>query len=247
MLVLVLQVRVRARSTPPRTGVQEPPVLSVEMLNPVDEQRPLAQLVICCARRVGSSSGVGGAAGVVVAVRWVVCICRPPSPCWAHRRARSTPSTPMALTRIIRGLGRLLRAHSGRHRVLRVSRCCCCIDSDLPESLQVGFILFCVLSIFALLGGALFERRHVLGLEPTHSPERSAEREDRERSRERAKALDVVYGEARGGNFMAARDSLLHWMRSRRSATGSSVTCGSSSPRRAPGRTRRHSSSCRVS
>jgi hypothetical protein len=87
------------------------------------------------------------------------------------------------------------------------------VRSGLPLFVQILFINFAIFSIFALLGGALYERRHVLGYEPTHTPERKAERAERERSRERAHALDVVYGEARGGNFLAARESLLNWIR----------------------------------
>lgn len=179
------------------------------MLNPV-EQRPLAQLIICCA--IGwVVYRLGGAAGALVAVIGLLYLPASIAVLGASSRAFEAIN-PLALTRVIRALGGYYVLVLGvialyAFTILLLYR------FDLPEALRVGFVLFSVLSIFALLGGALYERRHVLGLEPTHSPERRAEREDRERSRERAKALDVIYGEARGGNFMASRDSLLHWMR----------------------------------
>lgn len=191
-------------------GVEEPPVLSVEMLNPVDEQRPLAQLIITSA--VGWLAWkLGGTAGLIVAVIGLLYLPASVAVLGASSRAFEAVN-PVALTRVIRGLGGYYLLILG---VIIVYGAALYFfeRAGTWEMLKISSLLFCVLSIFTMLGGALFERRHVLGLEPTHTPERKAEREERERSRERAKALDGVYGEARGGNFMAARDSLLHWMR----------------------------------
>ena len=191
-------------------GLEEPPAMSVEMLNPVDEQRPLAQLIITSA--VGWVAWrLGGAAGIAVAVLGFLYLPASIAVLGVSSRAIEAVN-PMALTRVIRGLGGYYFLILGIIVVYGIALYFL-YGSGVPQMLKISLLLFCVLSIFTLLGGALYERRHVLGLKPTHSPERKAERADRERSRERAKALDVIYGEARGGNFMAARDSLLHWMR----------------------------------
>jgi hypothetical protein len=191
-------------------GVKETPVLSAEMLNPLDEQRPAAQLIICVG--VGwLSYWVGGIPGIVIAVLGLLYLPASVAVLGASSRALEAVN-PLALTRTIIGLGAYYPLMLGviavyAFAVIVLSR------TNVWETLEIAFILFCVLSIFSGLGGALYERRHELGFDATHTPERIAERAERERSRDRAKALDEVYGEARGGNFMAARDSLLRWLR----------------------------------
>jgi hypothetical protein len=180
------------------------------MLTPGDEQRPAAQATICAG--VGwVVYHLGGVPGMAVAV--VALLYLPVSIAVLGASSRAIDAVnPVALTRTIIGLGAYYPLILGiiavyTAAIFFVAR------TDLWESLQVGFLLFCVLSIFTVLGGALYERRHVLGLEPTHTPERKAERAEQERAKERHKALDEVYGEARGGNFMASRESLLRWLR----------------------------------
>jgi hypothetical protein len=190
-------------------GIEEPPVLTAEMLNPL-EQRPLAQLMITAAIG-GLAWKLGGAAGIAVAVIGLFYLPASAAVLGASVRAIDAVN-PVVLTRVIRGLGFYYPLVLGVIAFYGVALYFIG-QTNLWELLQVALALFCVLSIFTMLGGALYERRHELGLEPTHTPERKAERIERERSRERAHALDVVYGEARGGNFMAARDSLLHWLR----------------------------------
>jgi hypothetical protein len=191
-------------------GLEEPPVLSAEMLNPVDEQRPLAQLAITSAIG-GLAWKLGGAAGIAVAVIGLFYLPASVAVLGASGRALEAIN-PMALTRVIRRLGVYYPLVLGVIAFYGIALFFSA-QSRIWELLQLSLLLFCVLSIFAMLGGALYERRHELGFEATHTPERKAEREDFERSRLRARALDTIYGEARGGNFMASRDSLLHWLR----------------------------------
>ena len=191
-------------------GLDETPVLSVEMLNPASEQRPLAQLAICSA--VGwCAYKLGGAAGIAVAVLGLLYLPASVAVLGASSRAIDAVN-PLALTRVIKGLGGYYVFILGVVVVYAIA-IVFLADSALWMTAKIAILMFFVLSIFAVLGGALYERRHVLGLEPTHTPERRAERAERERSKERHKALDEVYGEARGGNFIAARESLLRWLR----------------------------------
>jgi hypothetical protein len=191
-------------------GIDKPPVLSVEMLNPADEQRPVAQLAICAS--VGwVAYKLGGTAGIVVAVIGLLYLPASIAVLGASSRAIDAVN-PVALTRVIKGLGLYYVFILGVVVVYAIA-VVVVVRSSLWQSLQIGFLMFCVLSLFTVLGGALYERRHVLGLDPTHTPERKAERAERERSKERHKALDEVYGEARGGNMIAARESLLRWLR----------------------------------
>lgn len=191
-------------------GVAETPVLSVEMLNPVDEQRPLAQLFITCGI-AGAAIWAGGWAGVVIGIVGLLYL--PVSVAVLGASARALDAVnPIALTRTIAGLGIYYVLILGVIAVYSVVLVLL-VKWNAWEWLRIALALFLVLSLFSTLGGALYERRHELGMEPTHTPEREAEARERERAQVRARALDGVYGEARGGNFIAARDSMLSWLR----------------------------------
>jgi len=59
--------------------------------------------------------------------------------------------------------------------------------------LQIAIFMFCVPSLFSVLGGALYERRHELGLEGWTSPERTQEHVERLLTLKRnGEAFDVV-------------------------------------------------------
>lgn len=190
-------------------GVQETPVLSVEMLNPLDEQRPAAQFVICAL--IGWLVWyVGGWGGVAIGVIGLLYLPVSVAVLGASTRAIDAVN-PLVLTRTIIGLGVyyvLILGIVAAYTLILVLTA----KMGVPDLVNTALTMLFTLSIFSVLGGALYERRHELGIEPTHTPERRAERAERERSLVRARALDQVYGEARGGNFMAARDSLLRWL-----------------------------------
>lgn len=191
-------------------GVEKTPVLSVEMLNPVDDQRPIAQVIICVGIYL-LARWIGGWPGVLVVGIGLLYLPVSVAVLGASSRAIDAVN-PVVLTRVLVGLGVYYPMILGvivlyAVIMLLVAR------SSVWDVVKTFLAQFFVLSVFSALGGALFEQRHRLGLDPTHSPERVAEREHRERSRVRAHALDEVYGEARGGNFIAARDSLLRWIR----------------------------------
>ncbi|MEP7247121.1 MAG: hypothetical protein ABI885_26025 [Gammaproteobacteria bacterium] len=191
-------------------GVKETPVLSTEMLNPVDEQRPAAQAIIVIGLYM-LAKWLGGWLGVLVAVLGGLYL--PISVAVLGTSSRAIDAVnPVVLTRVLIGLGSYYFVILGVI-AFYVIVMFLAAGSSLPYSLKTGLGLFFVLSLFSLLGGALYERRHRLGLDPTHSPERTAERENRERARIRARTLDEVYGEARSGNFLAARESLTRWLR----------------------------------
>jgi hypothetical protein len=69
-----------------------------------------------------------------------------------------------------------------------------------------------VLSIFSLLGGALYERRHEMGLETWKSPERTQERERKEELRENERLVTEAYGLMRADSHIKAWDLLQSWL-----------------------------------
>ena len=55
---------------------------------------------------------------------------------------------------------------------------------ELSMPVRIASFMFCILSVFSVLGGALYERRHELELETWASPERTAERRQAEELRQ---------------------------------------------------------------
>lgn len=174
-------------------GIDEPPVLSVEMVNPV-EQRPLMQLAICAAG-FGLAWWVGGAAGQVIG--GLVLLLLPATAAVLGVTGSALEAlNPLTLARVIRGLG-------GAYLVLLAATLAFAlvwwgIDAlPLWEIVKTAVAQWLLLSLFSLIGGAIYERREALGFEPQVSPERTAEREWRERDRRRAALLDDAYVPAR--------------------------------------------------
>jgi hypothetical protein len=81
--------------------------------------------------------------------------------------------------------------------------------------LQLAFLMFAILSIFSALAGVLYERRHELGLETWHSPERKAERLQVEERKQSQRAIDDAYGKMRVGEHVVAWKLLQTWLASK--------------------------------
>ena len=191
-------------------GVPETPVLSLEMLNPFNEQRPLAQFVICaCVWWL--CWWVGGWFGAALGILGLLYL--PASVAVLGASARAFDAiNPVALTRVITRLGGYYVAILGLVALYAITLVGLA-KLRVPAVIGIPIMLFFILSFFCAMGGALFERRRALGFEATHAPERKQEERERERSRLRARTLDEVYAEARSGNLQAARESLLRWQR----------------------------------
>ena len=152
-------------------GFDEPPALDIHMLNPLDEQRPLAQVVILgliytavklAETRLGSAVAICFAVAAALLLPACVAVL-------GLERNILKALSPMALARMIRGLGMMYPA------VLALSACglvgAALLERlDLWSPLQLGIAMFVILSMFSVLGGALYERRHELGLETRRSP-----------------------------------------------------------------------------
>ena len=191
-------------------GRKDTPVMAVEMLNPVDEQRPLAQLIICVVFAWGAYK-LGGVSGIVLVCAGLLYLPVSVAVLGASSRALDAVN-PLALTRTIIGLGPYYFAIMGV-TILYALLLFVLARADLPRVVQIAASLFLILSLFSGLGSAIFERRHTLGYEATDAPERLAERDERERSQQRARALDLAYGAARSGNVADASSTLLQWLR----------------------------------
>jgi hypothetical protein len=194
-------------------GFDEPPVLDIKMLNPLDEQRPLAQLLIILLLAGATYwvySTLGLAAAGIIAV--VSLLCLPAS--LAILALEGNPFkalSPIAWTAMIKGLGPLYvlvlgLIFLGFLIVYTLGRL------DLWPSVRIALGLFGILSIFSLLGGAIFERRDQLGIQTWTSPEQDAEKVRKEDHAQSEKLVHEAYGLARAGRHIDAWELLQRWL-----------------------------------
>ena len=197
-------------------GYDEPPALDIEMLNPLNEQRPLAQVVILGLIYLAvkfAASNLGHEAAMVLAA--LAAFAFPASVAVLGLERNILKAIyPLALARMIRGLGLaylLVLAVIAGYLVAvgwllaRVS--------FLP--LKVGVAMFGILSMFSLLGGALYERRVELELETRQSPERTAERAHQEDLAVNQAVITKAYGLARVRSHVDAWRTIEDWLASR--------------------------------
>jgi hypothetical protein len=83
---------------------------------------------------------------------------------------------------------------------------------------EIAPTLFAVLSLFSLLGGAVYERRHELDLETAVSPERTEERAQLQVLRASESLVTEAYGLMRVGSHVKAWELLNRWLESRGNA-----------------------------
>jgi membrane protein implicated in regulation of membrane protease activity len=203
-------------------GIDEPPALDIHMLNPADEQRPLAQLAILgliygtvklAQVQLGSPVAVSLAATAALLFPASVAVL-------GLERNMFKALYPPVLVHMVRGLGAtylvalaVIGAYAaGISALLQWV-------SFLP--LELAIAIFGILSTFSMLGGALYERRHELGIDTHRSPERSAELEHRAELRRSEAVVTEAYGLVRVGSHTRAWSLLQDWLAARDRSTES--------------------------
>jgi hypothetical protein len=194
-------------------GFDEPPVLDIKMLNPLDEQRPLAQLLILVLL-AGAIYGVYGALGVAAAgiIAVVSLFCLPASVAILGLEGNLFKAiSPVAWMAMIKGLGPVyllvLSLISLGFLVIYILG-----RLDLWPSIRIALGLFGILSIFSVLGGAIFERRDQLGIRTWTSPEQDAEKQRKEDHVQSEKLIHEAYGLMRAGRHIEAWELLQRWL-----------------------------------
>ena len=196
-------------------GFDEPPTLDIQMMNPIDEQRPLAQVVILgiisyAVYRTYDHFGTGAAVGLAIVCLFFL----PASVAILGLESNILKAAyPVYWFNLVRGLGILYGA------VLLVIvayalglRLLWAFDLWLPVEVVIG--MFAVLSVFSFLGGALYERRHELNLETWVSPERTATLENQQTQRENDKVVHEAYGLMRADSHIKSFQMLEDWLKS---------------------------------
>jgi hypothetical protein len=200
-------------------GFDEPPVLDIQMMNPIDEQRPLGQLAILgliYALISLAESQFGALAATVIAV--ISGLLLPASVAELGLEGNLLKAiNPVAWLRIVLGLGPLyalvllvVAAYvTGLILVWKL---------DLWLSVEIAIGMFAVLSIFSFLGGTLFERRHELGLDTWASPEQTQELRRQEGRKQDDLIVMQAYGLMRASSHVKCWQTLNDWLTSRGNA-----------------------------
>jgi hypothetical protein len=195
-------------------GHEDLPVMSVEMINPVDEQRPLIQAIIVSLgfiaswwvyHTVGPVAGLGLGAVLLTALPATVALLAM-SDSWVHALS------PLAIGRVMKGLGPhyvgvLAIILGGALAILTLALT---LDSLL---LILALAQFVLLAMFCAIGGSIFERRVDLQLDTRTHGERVAERDERHHADARAAVLDRTYALLRLKRRSEAWTNLEGWMR----------------------------------
>jgi hypothetical protein len=189
-------------------GVDEAPVLSMEMVNPL-AQRPAAQLAICLGAWALTHWTDGG---VRVAFIALLALTLPASVAILGASGKVLQAVnPLALWTVMRALGAY---YAGVLALIGVGGLLAWWILALPVWLvfKLAVVQFVVLAIFNAIGAALYEHREQLDLEVLRSPERSQQRSEGERARDRARMLDEIYALVRVRKYAEASATLKPWL-----------------------------------
>ena len=189
-------------------GASEPPVMSTDMLSPF-EIRPWVQLGIVIGAVV-LCRAIGGTAGIVLGIFLFLLMPATIGVLGVGENAFQAVN-PVMLYRLIRGLGLWYLAILGSLPVY-VIFLYALARIGTWTILQYAAGLICQLSFFSLIGGAMYLRRRQLGLEPRHTPERTAAREEADRVKLRAQMVDEVFQQVRIGKHIEATRPLARWL-----------------------------------
>ena len=183
------------------------PVLTAEHANPVGETRPLAYALLIAAAYLATGAladAVGGTPGRTVATALRLAgLAALPAVLATHAVTGSLANAlnPIVVVQVTRRLG------PGYLLVALAAAACGWLGrfivfegGGLWLLLRIALLMLLWLELFAVLGSVVHARRHALGFEPEHSPERSEQRARAERDRERERFVDQLFAECRAGS-----------------------------------------------
>ena len=194
-------------------GVMEPPVLSYEMINPINESRPLALLAVVFIYSVATEFlGHIFGAEVTTGMRALGLLLLPAiimaqaagnfwqslNPAVLFQIVVRVPGSYLLIWAVLAGFWWLAAVLV---KWVPAAELPLVVNIPLPDGVRIAIVMYAWLASFAMIGGVLYVRRKELGFEPTHSPERAAEKAQRERHRELDQLIDRIFAEWRGGAY----------------------------------------------
>lgn len=195
-------------------GGEDPPPLSMQMVNPADEQRPLA-LALLVAAGWGATAALAPLLGdtAVGALRFIGLALLPAvaaamgatrssirglDPRLALGLVRRVPLAYLALVLAIAVLWAGVPALLGALGLAGAA----------PLAVTIALALYLWLAVFGCIGGLLFAERDELGLDARSEAERRQAQRDAERERGRDVVMDRLFAEWRGGEHAEALGSV---------------------------------------
>ena len=196
-------------------GFDEPPVLDINMMNPVSEQRPAAQVLILAlivGATVVTNLYVGAWPAVLLSA--ICLLFLPASIAILGLEGNILKAAyPVAWFKMAIGIGHLYILVLGlifvEYLIIYALG-----TLDLWLSVRIAVGLFGTLSIFSLLAGAVYERRDELGIDTYISPERTAERGRKEELRQDQTLVTEAYGLMRAREHIKSWEMLQGWLKS---------------------------------
>lgn len=198
-------------------GVTEPPVLSTEMVNPLDEQRPMILLLMAIGLFYATDSasywiGQTGALVLMFAVGALLPAVVAVQGATGTVVQSLNPRRVLGLIARLRGdyiliLGFIALVWLFSRFVVGSG-----IGDMLPLVLRIALLMYAWLAMFSLIGGVLFERRFDIGLDDVNTPESLAADADGDETpdeRVRDREMDRIYAEWRGGAHANAWQSVM--------------------------------------
>jgi hypothetical protein len=194
-------------------GEREAPVLDIEMVNPLAEQRPLAQLLVigagCAVARLALL--LAGLPGLFVCGALLLAALPASVAVLGLTRNPLRAASPVALAKLVRALGgeylwlvlATLLFGAGLYGLIRPPA-----HLGLFAPLAQLGLLF----LFALIGAVIHQNRHQLGITTRTLAERRAERERIEHARERKRMLEHSFNELRLGRTAEAWRDIERWI-----------------------------------
>jgi len=188
-------------------GLDEAPVLSMEMVNPLS-QRPTAQVLICLGAWAVTQWTDGGVRAAFIAL---FALSLPASAAILGASGKLLQAVnPLALWTVMRALGVY---YVGILALIVAGGWLAWWIVALPVWLvfKLAIVQFVVLANFNAIGAALYERREQLDLDVLRSPERAQQRLEAERTRARARMVDDIYALIRVRKYAGVAATLTAW------------------------------------
>lgn len=187
-------------------GKKEPPVMSAEMVNPV-EQRPLGLFLLMigfygATFALQSYMGEGGLRALRLgALALVPAMIAAMSVTGRFVQALNPVAVfgliariPLAYVTLLMVIAALWFAPVMAVRALG-------IEGALAGAAGIALLMYLWLAMIACIGGIVYEYRDELGYEPMESPERAASKSQAEVDREHDRVMDTIFAELRGGAY----------------------------------------------
>ena len=197
-------------------GVVEPPVLSTEMVNPLDEQRPMILLLMAIGLFYASDAasywiGERGALVLMFAVGALLPAVVAVQGATGMVVQSLNPRRVLGLIARLRGDYLLILGFIALVWVFSRFVVASTVGDMLPFVLRIALLMYAWLAMFSLIGGVLFERRFDIGLDDVNTPASldTGDDDDAPDERVRDREMDRIYAEWRGGAHANAWKTVL--------------------------------------